>query len=59
MLERREQTDLAQKALCSKRRCEVVVENLDGNVAILREITRKKHGCHPSATKLTLDHESR
>jgi hypothetical protein len=36
-----------------------VVEDLDRNIAILREITRKKYGCHPSATELTLDHESR
>ena len=55
MLQRSKQPYLAQETVWGENSFPIVIENLDRDIAILRDITRKKYRSHPAAAEPSLD----
>ena len=55
VIQSRRDADLAQEALAGDRACEVGLEHLDGDVAIVLEVVREVDGRHAAAAELALD----
>ena len=55
MGERGGELDLAEEALAAERRGEVLVEDLDGDVAVVLEVVGEVDGRHAAGAELALD----
>ena len=55
MCQPREHLDLTTKALMTKRRAEVGVEDLHRDLSVVLNIVREMDGCHPATPELALE----